>query len=147
VPPTASTTASFVTADSYNTARTRGASLSISNLEEVKAALAEADSDDEDEDEFFDAIETGIIPNMKQYESIANPDGARPGTPSAVGNVEKKLELPQQKAVATSSQSAGTIKEYLGRESLQPYNGVRNKLPIDDDKRPSVSCECNFRLS
>lgn len=128
VPPSASSTA---TGDSFNTARTRGASMS--NIAEVNAALAEADSDDEDEDEFFDAIETGIIPNMKQYDSIAHPDNARPGTPVAVGNTEKKLEMPQN--------SEGTIKEYLGRKSLQPYYGVRNKLPIDDDKRPSVSCE------
>lgn len=117
-PPTASTDFSF------NTARSRGPSMSISNIQEVHAALAEADSDS-DEDEFFDAIETGI-PNLQQYESIVNP---RPVTLTVQTKQEPKAET-------------STIKGYLSRKSLEPYRHVRDRLPIDDDKRPSVSREC-----
>lgn len=118
---------SAVTDTSFTTARTRRQSMSISNIHEVHAALAEADSD-EDEDEFFDAIETGI-PNMQQHEAIANPDKDRPGTPAALD----KFDLPVK--------GDKGIKGYLARKSLEPYNLVRNKLPIEDDKRPSVSRE------
>ena len=119
-------------APTFRTARSGRQSISISNVQQVAAALdADGDSDDE-EDEFFDAIETGALPNLTKHASIANPDGDRPGTPSAV---ERKVELAQQSA------DKGTVKEYLARKSLEPYLHVRSKLPIDDDKRPSVSCE------
>nr|XP_019044285.1 oxysterol-binding protein [Kwoniella bestiolae CBS 10118]OCF23215.1 oxysterol-binding protein [Kwoniella bestiolae CBS 10118] len=83
---------------------------SIPNIQEAHNAIlaAESDEEDDDDDEFFDAIETGTIPNLKLYE------------------IQK---APQK----------GTIKEYLARKSLEPYLHVRNRLPIDDDKRPSVS--------
>ena len=120
-------------AQTFRTARSGRQSISISNIQQVAAALdAGGDSDDE-EDEFFDAIETGVLPNMKQHASIANPDGDRPGTPTAQ---DKYVELKVDKV------EKGTMKEYLARKSLEPYMHVRSKLPIDDDKRPSVSCEC-----
>ena len=103
---------------------------SISNIQEVQNALDAADSDTEDgDDEFFDAIETNNIPNLRVlHDSIAHPEGARPGTPQ--GDTKKfDFHAPRQK----------TIKEFLARKSLEPYLYVRNKLPIDDDKRPSVS--------
>ncbi|KAL7418318.1 hypothetical protein Q5752_006776 [Cryptotrichosporon argae] len=104
---------------------------SISNIQEVHDAIAAAADDESDnEDEFFDAIEMGTLPNLKLHESIANPE--RPGTPA--GTEDKRLEV-----VPTSAASKGTIKEYLARHSLEPYKHVRNKLPINDDKRPSVS--------
>lgn len=121
-------------APTYRTARSGRQSISISNVQQVAAALdADGDSDDE-EDQFFDAIETGALPNLTKYASIANPDGDRPGTPTAQ---EKQVELGVDKV------EKGTVKEYLARKSLEPYMRVRSKLPIDDDKRPSVSCTCD----
>lgn len=135
LPPGSAATAG--TTDTFRSARSHRQSISIANVQEVAAALADVDvgSDDEDEDEFFDAIETGTLPGLRQYDSIANPDNARPGTPTTA---EKQVELVPQKVVK------GTIQEYLARKSLEPYLHVRNRLPIDDDKRPSVSCRSPF---
>ncbi|WVQ67040.1 uncharacterized protein L199_005233 [Kwoniella botswanensis] len=107
---------------------------SIPNIQEAHNAIlaAESDEEDDDDDEFFDAIETGTIPNLKLYESIAHPEKERPGTPNALERQSFSLEVQKQP-------QKGTIKEYLARKSLEPYLHVRNRLPIDDDKRPSVS--------
>ena len=99
---------------------------SVSNMKEiteahdqiVAAGGAESDSDDE---EFFDAIETGTFANLELHDSIAHPD------------MDRKAEGKQ------AEPSSGTITAYLSRKSLQPYSHVRHHLPIDDDKRPSVS--------
>lgn len=109
---------------------------SISNIQEahdaVVAAGAGSDSEDGDDDEFFDAIEQNTIPNLKLYDSIAYPAKERPGTP--VG--EKQTPVLDAK-----QPPRGTIQDLLARKSLEPYMHVREKLPIDDDKRPAVSCE------
>lgn len=111
---------------------------SISNIQEIEqahqaVAEADSDSDDDDADEFFDAIESNTIANLSMHESIANPDKERAGTPRTGQSFEKQLTAP----VPGSTK----ITDLLSRESLQPYLHVRHKLPIDDDKRPSVSCE------
>jgi hypothetical protein len=135
VPPSAVSGTSG-TVPSFRTVPTHRQSISISNVQEVHAALQDAESEDEDDDdEFFDAIEQGALPNLKLHESIAYPENVRPGTPTAV-NEAKAFELEAKRP------EKGTIKEYLARKSLEPYFHVRSKLPIDDDKRPSVSCEC-----
>jgi hypothetical protein len=117
---------------------------SISNIQEVHdavvAAGADSDSENEDDDEFFDAIEQNTLPNLRLYDSIAKPE--RPGTPG---------EGPERKASAANALShkgkgSPKIQEYLARQSLEPYLHVRNRLPIDDDKRPSVSCEYDLVL-
>ena len=113
------------------TATTRG---SISNIQEVHdavvAAGADSDSDNEDDDEFFDAIEQNAIPNLRLHESIAHPE--RPGTP--VGSRKGSIV-----ASPAPTGDGKTVKDLLARKSLEPYLHVRHKLPIDDDKRPSVS--------
>ena len=109
---------------------------SISNISEVQEAVmaAGAESDEEDEDdEFFDAIETNQIPNLQLHDSIAFPDKDRVTTPQVDG---KSISL-----VKPETAKKGSIKELLARQSLDPYVHIRAKLPIDDDKRPSVSCE------
>lgn len=111
---------------------------SISNMQEIEQARqavaeADSDSDDDDADEFFDAIESNTIANLSMHESIANPDKERAGTPHTGQAFEKQLTAP----VPGSTK----ITDLLSRPSLQPYLHVRQKLPIDDDKRPSVSCE------
>lgn len=117
---------------------------SISNIQEVHdavvAAGADSDSENEDDDEFFDAIEQNTLPNLRLYDSIAKPE--RPGTPG---------EGPERKASAANvlshkGKGSPKIQEYLARQSLEPYLHVRNRLPIDDDKRPSVSCEYDLVL-
>ncbi|WWC71885.1 uncharacterized protein I206_105844 [Kwoniella pini CBS 10737] len=109
---------------------------SVPNIQAAHDAIvaAEGPSDDEedDDDEFFDAIETGTIPNLKLYDSIARPDKERPGTPTALEKQPFNLDIQKPP-------TKGTITEYLARKSLEPYLHVRNRLPIDDDKRPSVS--------
>jgi hypothetical protein len=110
---------------------------SVSNMAEIQQAhqaVAEADSDSEEEDdEFFDAIEQNTITNLSMHESIANPDKERAGTPRVGNFPEKQLTAPRP--------NSKKITDLLARESLLPYLHVRNKLPIDDDKRPSVSCK------
>lgn len=136
----------------------------ISNIQEVHDAVVAAggagpDSDDEDEDEFFDAIEQNTIPNLRTYDSIANPAKERAGTPKLerapppFHPVVEVVQQPQpsqgitQPRQGTTQPRQGatqprheTIQEMLARRSLQPYQNVRERLPIDDDKRPSVSC-------
>jgi len=110
---------------------------SISNIQEVHDAVvaAGAESDDEDDDdEFFDAIEQNTLPNLRLYDSIARPDEHRPGTPS-----RRPSLVPAEKQEQSTGSATGTIKDLLTRKSLEPYNHVRHRLPIDDDKRPSVS--------
>lgn len=121
---------------------------SISNIQEVQDAIAAAETDpeDEDEDEFFDAIEHNTITNLSMHETIAYPDSHRPGTPHGTtpAAVEKRAQPSfEQPSTQPPAQSpAKTVEQFLARQSLEPYNHVRNRLPIDDDKRPSVSCEC-----
>jgi len=114
-------------------ATTRG---SISNIQEVHdavvAAGADSDSDNDDDDEFFDAIEQNAIPNLRLHDSIAHPE--RPGTPVGTRN-DAAVPSPTPNAVSDGK----TVKDLLARKSLEPYLHVRHKLPIDDDKRPSVS--------
>lgn len=105
----------------------RRQSVSIQDIDQVVAAMDE--SEDED-DEFFDAIETGTIPNLRTYDQIEHV-AERPVTP-----------LPPYdggQLAASAQPQPGTIEDLLARKSLEPYNHVRSKLPIDDDKRPSVS--------
>lgn len=115
---------------------------SISNIHEIEQAhqaVADADSDSDDEaDEFFDAIEQNTITNLSMHDSIANPDKERAGTPMALGSQEKRLTAPEP--------GSKLITDLLARSSLQPYLHVRHKLPIDDDKRPSVSRESFYCL-
>ena len=104
------------------------------DIQQAREAVEAADSDSEDEDdEFFDAIESNNIANLSMHESIANPDKERAGTPRTDNMIEKQLTAPKP--------GSKKITDLLARQSLQPYLHVRSKLPIDDDKRPSVSCE------
>jgi hypothetical protein len=113
-----------------------GPETSISQMQDIQSAreaVEAADSDSEDEDdEFFDAIESNNIANLSMHESIANPDKERAGTPRTDNMFEKQLTAPKP--------GSKKITDLLARQSLQPYLHVRSKLPIDDDKRPSVSC-------
>jgi hypothetical protein len=97
----------------------------------VVAAGADSD-DDDDDDEFFDAIEQNTIPNLRLHESIAHPEEHRPGTPS-------HSRRPSAMDIKAAAPVAGSITDLLARPSLEPYAHVRSRLPIEDDKRPSVS--------
>jgi len=110
-------------------------SISVQDVNEVVAAM---DDDEDDDDEFFDAIETGTIPNLKLYDSIANPERPASPAPAPVAAEPESGEAGEAKPSAK-----GTMVKYLSRKSIEPYAHVRHKLPIDDDKRPSVSCELN----
>ena len=101
---------------------------SMSNMHEIteaqeEVAAAAGDDSDSDDEEFFDAIEQNNISNLELHDSIARPGMAAP--------VED---------AAKPAAASGSIKALLNRKSLEPYSHVRRKLPIDDDKRPSVSC-------
>lgn len=106
----------------------------MQDIQQAREAVEAADSDSEDDDdEFFDAIESNNIANLSMHESIANPDKERAGTPRTDNMFEKQLTAPKP--------GSKKITDLLARQSLQPYLHVRSKLPIDDDKRPSVSCK------
>ncbi|WVO21082.1 uncharacterized protein IAS62_002386 [Cryptococcus decagattii] len=93
---------------------------SIPNIKEAHDAIVAAESGDEDDDtdEFFDAIEQNQLPNLKLYESIAHPERELPGTP-----------------VTPGTPGIGRRARSWSRRNLF----LERKLPIDDDKRPSVS--------
>ncbi|KAK8853109.1 hypothetical protein IAR55_003810 [Kwoniella newhampshirensis] len=131
---TTGTESSFTSAGKPVTSPPQIISRPSMNIQDAHNAILAAETDDEgdDDDEFFDAIEANTLPNLKLYESIAHPDRERPGTPTAIERGSFNLDA--QKPLAS-----GTIKELLSRKSLEPYLHVRNRLPIDDDKRPSVS--------
>lgn len=118
---------------------------SVSNAQEVRAAIAAAgggsDSENEDDDEFFDAIEQNTLPNLKQHQSIAQPERSRPVIPIQEAKVDEQVIVEPVTRVGVKQPERGTIKDLLARNSLEPYSHVRSKLPIDDDKRPSVSRE------
>lgn len=101
------------------------------SLQEVNDVVAAMDESEDDDDEFFDAIETGSIPNLRTYDQIVRSD-ERPVTPLVAPAGGGQL-------VAQEQPQVGTIANFLSRQSLDPYNHVRHRLPIDDDKRPSVS--------
>lgn len=122
----------------YNRNSLSRQSISLQDIDHVVAAAI--DDSEDDDDEFFDAIETGTIPNLKTYDTINNPQvpGSRPGTPIQTPADEVKAS-PLGQVVAVRQAKKGTVESYLSRKSLEPYNHVRHRLPIDDDKRPSVS--------
>jgi hypothetical protein len=116
----------------------RRQSISLHDIDHVVAAI---DDSEDDDDEFFDAIETGTIPNLKTFDTISNPQGpgSRPATPIHSPPAETVKEQPLGQVLAVRQAKKGTVEAYLSRKSLEPYNHVRHRLPIDDDKRPSVS--------
>ncbi|BEI80271.1 hypothetical protein CcaverHIS002_0108000 [Cutaneotrichosporon cavernicola] len=116
----------------------RRQSISFQDIDHVVAAI---DDSEDDDDEFFDAIETGTIPNLKTFDTISNPQGpgSRPATPVHILPAKEAKESPLGQVVAVRQAKKGTVESYLARKSLEPYNHVRHRLPIDDDKRPSVS--------
>lgn len=100
------------------------------SIQELHDAVASANDSEDDDDEFFDAIESGTLPNLRTYDSMVQ-DAARDSVDAT----------PSSSQLVTQSGAAGghTIADFLARPSLEPYNHVRHRLPIDDDKRPSVS--------
>ncbi|CAK9786023.1 hypothetical protein CC85DRAFT_308156 [Cutaneotrichosporon oleaginosum] len=116
----------------------RRQSISLHDIDHVVAAI---DDSEDDDDEFFDAIETGTLPNLKTFDTISNPQGpgSRPATPIHSPPATEVKEAPLGQVLAVRQAKKGTVEAYLTRKSLEPYNHVRHRLPIDDDKRPSVS--------
>lgn len=113
-------------------------SISLHDIDHVVAAI---DDSEDDDDEFFDAIETGTIPNLRTFDTISNPQGpgSRPATPMQSPAATEPKEPSLGQVLAVRQAKKGTVESYLSRQSLEPYNHVRHRLPIDDDKRPSVS--------
>lgn len=106
------------------------------SIQELHDAVASVDDSEDDDDEFFDAIESGTIPNLRAYDSIVDSAAREVSTPEPTSSA---VIAPENGGAASSRPAGPKIVEYLARPSLEPYNHVRNKLPIDDDKRPSVS--------
>lgn len=126
-------TSSISMRNSMSMSRQSRRSLSIQELHD---AVASVDDSDDDDDEFFDAIESGTIPNLRAYDSIVDPAARDVSTPEPAPSTSAAVAPENGGAVVKKPH---TITEYLARPSLEPYNHVRSKLPIDDDKRPSVS--------
>ncbi|KAH6904649.1 oxysterol-binding protein [Coprinopsis sp. MPI-PUGE-AT-0042] len=72
--------------------------------------VAQVDHDTDEEDEFFDAIETGAIPNLVVPEALASPALSQLETPGI-----------------------------LGMEPYAGYATLREQLSLDADNRPSTS--------
>ncbi|PPR03697.1 hypothetical protein CVT24_007418 [Panaeolus cyanescens] len=96
--------------------------------------LEEGETDDEDE--FFDAIETGNLPNLVVPEVLTSP-------------TINSLNLPSfaEKGDAASERTLQTIEQQLSTKlhhkiSLEPYAGytkLRERLALKADERPSTS--------
>ena len=82
-----------------------------SRLREKRDALSLLDATDDADDEFFDAIETGNLPNL---------------------HVEKQLLSPTENDTPVDTR-------ILDEPSVEAYKHLRKKLPIGKDDRPSVS--------
>lgn len=86
------------------------ASTSSSITTSSAASVTQVDHDTDEEDEFFDAIETGAIPNLVVPEALTSP-------------ALSQIETPR----------------ILGMEPYAGYATLREQLSLDADNRPSTS--------
>lgn len=78
------------------------------------------DFDDDKDDEFFDAIESGNLPNLKVEEGV----------------VERSSEIKSTGSPTTSIRETRVNNLWPG---VEPYLRLRKKMPIGKDDRPSLS--------
>lgn len=78
------------------------------------------DFDDDKDDEFFDAIESGNLPNLKVEEGV----------------IETPAPVKPSGSPATSIREARVNDLWPG---IEPYRRLRKKMPIGKDDRPSLS--------
>lgn len=115
----------------------------VSQMEEITAS-EEQDHDTDEEDEFFDAIETGNLPNLVVYEGLTSPKSiASPGLLTPRASIQ---DIPTEpKALGPSDIRSLSISQTLslsmgvGVEPFAGYAALRNRLSITEDERPSTS--------
>jgi len=99
------------------------------------AIVDEYDHDTDEEDEFFDAIESGNLPNLIVHEGLTSPTST-----SAMTLIPSGLD---EEAKAPPAGMPGSKAEDAAKGwNLEPYEGyahLRNRLAIGNDQRPSTS--------
>lgn len=107
-------------------------------------ASEEDDHDTDEEDEFFDAIETGNLPNLVVLEGLTSPKpmtSADLVTPRPsihdMSAESKALELSDIRSLSVSD--SPLVSKVISVELFAGYAALRNRLSIGDDDRPSTS--------
>ncbi len=117
-----------------------------------KATDDDEEPDTDEEDEFFDAIETGNLPNLVVHEGLTSPTTAtaavttprasmaeiRPPSYAEVNKIRgpadlRSLSVPGSQLVLSSISKGVSVEPYAG------YTLLRDRLPINQDDRPSMS--------
>ena len=103
----------------------------------------EEDHDTDEEDEFFDAIETGNLPNLVVHEGLTSPKASAGFmTPRASLHeipAESYVLGPSDIRSLSVSQALLLSKGGIAVEPFAGYAALRSKLSITDDDRPSTS--------
>lgn len=105
-------------------------------------ASDEEDYDTDQEDEFFDAIETGNLPNLVVYEGLTSPKSITSAglvTPRASMHEISNVLGPSDIRSLSISQTLLLLKGGVTVEPFAGYTNLRNRLSITDDDRPSTS--------
>lgn len=118
-------TSAFVANDQQDTGRGRSVSdlaspLASARLAADLQAVDEAMSDSSDDDDFYDAVESGVVPL-----SLATPIAAPEKGPEWPKNMEEQWQNDPEK--------------FLEIKSFEGYRELRDRLPISSDDRPPVS--------
>jgi hypothetical protein len=103
------------------------------------AVVDEYDYDTDEEDEFFDAIESGNLPNLIVHEGLTSPSSTSAMTliPSVLDKEGKAKALPPPPP-APGSKADGTANGW-DLEAYAGYVHLRSRLAIGNDQRPSTS--------
>ncbi|KAJ3508300.1 hypothetical protein NLJ89_g5839 [Agrocybe chaxingu] len=106
------------------------------SVNEVKTKLDvdDYDYDTDEEDEFFDAIESGNLPNLVVHEGLASPSTASMMTPPA--GKDSPLAADVLRAIANLK---APLPKVMNLEPYAGYAQLRSRLAIRDDERPSTS--------
>ena len=117
-----------------------------------KATGDDDEPDTDEEDEFFDAIETGNLPNLVVHEGLTSPTTAtaavttprasmaemRPQSYAEVNKIRGPADL-RSLSVPGSQLELSSISKSVSTEPYAGYTVLRNRLPINQDDRPSMS--------
>ena len=110
------------------------------NLEDTKVplvvaevALDDHEYDTDEEDEFFDAIESGNLPNLIVHEGLTSPT-----TDSILTPRSSTTDVTSADVVAIATLK-GPLPKNTNVEPFAGYAHLRSRLSIRDDERPSTS--------
>ncbi|KAL0959197.1 hypothetical protein HGRIS_014475 [Hohenbuehelia grisea] len=110
----------------------------------------DSDADTDEEDEFFDAIESGTLPNLIVPEQLASPTAAHHRLPTNLDQGSELTLATDSDTVHGDDERPGTAKTLsagvkgaagfvLDANQYKGYTTLRSRLTMDSDTRPSTS--------